>query len=96
MGCMGCSWQAACVQEIQRFCTMAQKKSTLVIIGGVLDFHEPCFKARKPRAPPLPQTLITLFCNCLPHCLQPWQADHVLVPGSGFQRLSILYFPHWG
>ena len=47
MGCMGCSWQAACVQEIQRFCTMAQKKSTLVIIGGVLDFHEPCFKARK-------------------------------------------------
>lgn len=33
-------------QEIQRFCSVAQPRSTLVVVGGVLDYHEPCSRAR--------------------------------------------------
>jgi hypothetical protein len=38
--------QSTTVQEIQRFCHLAGGKGTLVVIGGVLDYHEPCAKAR--------------------------------------------------
>lgn len=38
--------QCSTAQEIQRFCSMAGRNGTLVVIGGVLDYHEPCAKAR--------------------------------------------------
>jgi hypothetical protein len=34
------------MQEIQRNCSIAGSHSTLVIIGGVLDYHEQCNMAR--------------------------------------------------